>query len=63
MSPPVAEATSAMARLHAPVQLTQQVVTEDLDLVGFRVRTGDEIMLRLGAANRDPLMFGEPQSP
>jgi pimeloyl-[acyl-carrier protein] synthase len=47
-------------RFDSPVQLTPRVATEDLDLVGCRVRAGDEIMLVLGAANRDPLVFAEP---
>lgn len=47
-------------RFDSPVQLTQRVATEDLDLVGCRVRAGDEIMLVLGAATRDPLVFAEP---
>ncbi len=56
----VAGAVDELLRFDSPVQLTQRVATEDLDLVGFRVRAGDEIMLVLGAANRDPLVFAEP---
>ena len=33
---------------------------EDLDLFGHKVRKGDEILLILGAANRDPAAFTEP---
>jgi cytochrome P450 len=33
---------------------------EDLDLGGVPVKAGDEILLVLGAANRDPAVFAEP---
>jgi cytochrome P450 len=56
----VAGAVDELLRFDSPVQLTQRVATEDLDLVGCPVRAGDEIMLVLGAANRDPLVFAEP---
>jgi cytochrome P450 len=42
------------------VQITQRVAMEDLDLFGQKVRKGDEILLILGAANRDPSAFAEP---
>ena len=56
----VAGAVDELLRFDSPVQLTQRVATEDLDLAGCSVRAGDEIMLVLGAANRDPLVFAEP---
>src|SRR5262245_22668156 len=56
----VAGAVDELLRFDSPVQLTQRVATEDLDRAGQRVRAGDEIMLILGAANRDPLVFAEP---
>jgi cytochrome P450 len=56
----IAGAVNELLRFDSPVQLTQRVATEDLDLVGCSVRAGDEIMLVLGAANRDALVFAEP---
>jgi cytochrome P450 len=56
----VAAAVDELLRFDSPVQLTQRVATEDLDLAGCRVRAGDEVLLVLGAANRDPLVFAEP---
>ena len=56
----VAGAVDELLRFDSPVQMTQRVATEDLDLAGCRVRAGDEILLVLGAANRDPLVFAEP---
>jgi unspecific monooxygenase len=53
-------AVDEFLRFDSPVQFTQRVATEDLDLLGQRVKRGDEIMLILGAANRDPAAFAEP---
>jgi pimeloyl-[acyl-carrier protein] synthase len=56
----IAAAIDELLRFDSPVQLTQRIATEDIDLAGCRVRAGDEIMLILGAANRDPSAFAEP---
>jgi cytochrome P450 len=56
----VAAAVDELLRFDGPVQMTQRIATEDLDLAGCRVRAGDEILLVLGAANRDPAVFVEP---
>ena len=56
----IAGAIDELLRFDGPVQITQRVATEDLDLLGHRVRAGDEIMLVLGAANRDPAVFADP---
>src|SRR5262245_35305307 len=53
-------AVDELLRFDSPVQMTQRVATEDLELGGYRVRAGDEILLVLGAANRDPSIFTEP---
>ncbi len=56
----VGPAIDEFLRFDGPVQITQRVAMEDLDLFGHKVRKGDEIMLILGAANRDPSAFAEP---
>ena len=56
----IAGAVDELLRFDSPVQMTQRIATEDMDLFGNRVRTGDEILLVLGAANRDPSVFAEP---
>lgn len=33
---------------------------EDVELAGVSIRTGDRVLVRLGAANRDPARFSEP---
>jgi unspecific monooxygenase len=52
-------AVEELLRYDSPVQISQRIVTEDMELSGRKVRTGDEIVLMLGAANRDPAVFGE----
>lgn len=47
-------------RYDSPVQLVTRVATAALDLDGFTVAEGDLIVLLLGAANRDPEVFAEP---
>ena len=54
-------AVDEMLRFDSPVQITQRVVIEDMEVVGCPVKAGDEIMLVLGAANRDPAVFPNPQ--
>jgi pimeloyl-[acyl-carrier protein] synthase len=47
-------AVDELLRFDSPVQISQRIVIEDMELAGRRVRAGDEIVLVLGAANRDP---------
>ena len=53
-------AVDELLRFDGPVQITQRIATEDMEVVGCEVRRGDEILLVLGAANRDPAVFAEP---
>ena len=56
----VSGAVDEVLRYDSPVQMTQRVATEDLELAGHHVTAGDEILLVLGAANRDPSIFTKP---
>ena len=56
----VGPAVDEFLRFDGPVQITQRVVINDMEVVGCPVKAGDEIMLVLGAANRDPAAFAEP---
>jgi cytochrome P450 len=56
----VSGAVDELLRYDSPVQMTQRVATEDLELADHRVTAGDELLLVLGAANRDPSVFTEP---
>jgi cytochrome P450 len=53
-------AVDEFLRFDSPVQITQRVVLEDMEVSGCPVRAGDEIMMVLGAANRDPAVFAKP---
>jgi pimeloyl-[acyl-carrier protein] synthase len=56
----VAGAVDELLRFDSPVQMTQRIATEDIEVVGRSVKAGDEIVLVLGAANRDPSVFAQP---
>ena len=47
-------------RYDGAVQLLQRIAREDLMLRGQTIRQGDLVYLSLGAANRDPEVFSEP---
>lgn len=47
-------------RYESPVQLAGRMATVDFELGGVRLRRGDTVVLVLGAANRDPAVFDEP---
>jgi pimeloyl-[acyl-carrier protein] synthase len=53
-------AIEEILRLEAPIQFSPRLVAEDLEKRGRTLRTGDVVMLHLGAANRDPERFPEP---
>jgi len=47
-------------RYDSPLQLTKRLATRDVEIGGKQVREGDQILLCLGAANRDPAVFSRP---
>jgi cytochrome P450 len=53
-------AVEELLRWDSPVQLTARVALEELDLAGQRVGQGESVLALLGAANRDPDQFTEP---
>jgi cytochrome P450 len=55
----VALASEELLRFDSSTQAVARVACEDTTLGGVRVREGDELMLMVGAANRDPEMFAE----
>jgi cytochrome P450 len=56
----IASAVEEFLRYDSPVQMTDRVVTADCDVAGHPVRKGTIVALLLGAANRDPLRFPDP---
>ena len=59
--PPQAELLiEELLRYDAPLHLFTRYVLEDLDWNGIPLKKGEQIGLRLGAANRDPARFPNP---
>jgi pimeloyl-[acyl-carrier protein] synthase len=53
-------AVDELLRYESPVQFTGRTATADCELGGKRIATGDFLVLGLGAANRDPMEFSDP---
>jgi cytochrome P450 len=49
-----------LIRLDGPVHLTARVATEDAEVGGVRLAAGEQAVVLLAAANRDPARFTEP---
>ncbi len=56
----VAPAVEEMLRYDSPLQLAHRQVMEDMEVSGSRLRQGETVFTLLGAANRDPARFPEP---
>jgi cytochrome P450 len=57
----IEDAVEELLRFDSPVQLTNRIAMEDLELDGRQIRKGDDVVLVLGAANHDPEQFPNPQ--
>jgi cytochrome P450 len=53
-------AVEELLRWDSPVQIDGRITFEDIDMHGIPVAAGNEIITLLGAANRDPRVFDEP---
>jgi pimeloyl-[acyl-carrier protein] synthase len=53
-------AVEELLRYDSPVQLTSRHALADLDIGGRRVGAGETVVAVLGAANRDPAQFPDP---
>ena len=47
-------------RFHSPIQSTGRNALEDMEIGGKRIAKGEAVGTFLGAANRDPAQFSEP---
>ncbi|MFC7646856.1 cytochrome P450 [Streptosporangium lutulentum] len=56
-----AKAVEELLRYDPPVQLTLRFALEDVELCGTPIRRGEAVMALLGAANRDPEVFADPE--
>ena len=53
-------AIDELLRYDSPVQLDGRLVHNDIEVAGQRIRAGQRVLCAIGAANRDPAMFTEP---
>jgi cytochrome P450 len=56
----VEPAIEELLRFHGSIQRVRRTVTEPFELGGKTLRTGDSVWLLVGAANRDPDVFRDP---
>ncbi len=56
----IPSAVEELLRFDSPVQVDVRSVLDDCEVNGFRVRQGDNVVMLLGAANRDPDRFEAP---
>jgi cytochrome P450 len=56
----IRSAVEELLRFESPVQFTARVLKEDIEVCGQRIPKGWSILCMLGAANRDPKQFKEP---
>ncbi|MGK8488294.1 cytochrome P450 [Nocardia asiatica] len=56
----VRAAVTEALRYDCPLQLTKRLATRDAEIGGKHISAGDQVLLCLGAANRDPAVFDRP---
>ena len=56
----IRSAVEELLRYESPVQFTARVLKEDIKVCGQQIRKGWTVLCMLGAANRDPKQFKEP---
>jgi cytochrome P450 len=56
-----AQAVEELLRYDSPAQVASRVARDDLVLDGVRVRKGQQALVVLGAANRDPARYPDPE--
>jgi cytochrome P450 len=56
----IRSAVEELLRYESPVQFTARVLKEDMEICGQLIRKGWTVQCMLGAANRDPKQFKEP---
>ena len=54
-------AINELLRYDSPVQLDGRLAHSDVEVAGHRIRAGQRVLCAIGAANRDPSAFTEPE--
>ncbi len=57
----VRSAVEELLRYDSPVQIAVRTAYEDLSIGGHQIKAGSAVVALLGAANRDPARFGDPE--
>ena len=55
-------AIEELLRYDSPAQLSARLAIDDFEIAGTRIEAGELVYLALGAANRDPLRFDDPDT-
>lgn len=55
-------AVAELLRYDSPVQITSRAAKEDLQIHGVEIKAGQRVVFSLGAANRDPAQFANPDT-
>lgn len=58
----VAGAVEEFLRFDSPVQATSRIATEDVEVAGRKVAKGENVVVAIGGANRDPAAFPDPDT-
>lgn len=58
----VGQAVEESIRHETPLQMTKRVAREPISINGYALRAEEQVLLCLGAANRDPQVFDEPDT-
>ncbi len=53
-------AINELLRYDSPVQLDGRIVRDEVEIDGNRIRPGQRVLCAIGAANRDPAVFANP---
>lgn len=56
----ITNAIEELLRYDSSVQVTGRVALDDIDVGGQRIAKGDSVLCLLGAANRDPALYPDP---
>jgi len=58
----IGSAVEEILRYQSPLQIGNRLTTKDVDLGGVKVKAGTYIHTSIGAANRDPAEFDDPET-